>query len=249
MNRGGPALYLPKNYSAWNLIGTDQRKNLSLVMQSFYFSNDDNVKSYGFDPSITWRPRKNLQLTADISYNYLDDTWAWIGSGEDNHGEEQYFWASMEQNTFSFTLRVDFTLTNKLSFQYYAQPYFTAGEYFDYKRVDDSDNADFDKRFEVLGDRMVFNNDNDEYDVDYNNDGNTDYSFGGQTNFNYKQFRSNFVLRWEYSTGSVAYLVWSQGYTDYRTFQTFDFGNDINQLFSGISDNVLMLKISQSLSL
>ena len=249
MNRGGPSMFLPKNNSFWGRINTDQRKNLNLAMMGFYFKNNDNVKGIGIDPSITWRPLKNLQLTADISYNHLDDTWAWIGSSEDNNGDEQYFWSSMLQNTLSFTLRVDFTLTNKLSIQYYAQPYFTAGEYFDYKRVNDADNADFNKRFESLGNRMTYNENTDEYDVDYNNDNETDYSVGGQTNFNYKQFRSNFVLRWEYSTGSVAYLAWSQGFTDYQTFQPFDFGNDVNQLFSGTSNNVLMLKISQSLSL
>ncbi len=249
MNRGGPALYIPNSSAIWTLVGTDQRKNLSALIMGFVFDNDDNVKSIGLEPSITWRPRQNLQLTADISYNFLDDTWAWIGSTEDNNGNDQYFWASMKQKTISFTLRADFTLTNKLSFQYYAQPYFTAGEYFDYKRVNDADNANFDKRFEMMNDRMNYNKNDGEFNIDYNNDGQTDYSFSGQTDFNYKQFRSNFVLRWEYSTGSVAYLVWSQGYTNYQSFLPFNFGNDINKLFSGVSDNVFMIKVSQSLSL
>jgi hypothetical protein len=48
--------------------------------------------------------------------------------------------------------------------------------------------------------------------VDENGDGVTDYSFG-QPDFNFVQFRSNLVARWEYKAGSELFLVWSQGNT------------------------------------
>ncbi|PIS27678.1 MAG: hypothetical protein COT43_09180 [Candidatus Marinimicrobia bacterium CG08_land_8_20_14_0_20_45_22] len=80
-------------------------------------------------------------------------------------------------------------------------------------------------------------------------DGITDYSFRGQEDFNYKQFRSNLVLRWEYMTGSVVYFVWSQCLTDYETFKRFDLPKDTKRLFGSIGDNVLMVKISQLLTL
>ncbi|MCK9560331.1 MAG: DUF5916 domain-containing protein, partial [Candidatus Marinimicrobia bacterium] len=79
-------------------------------------------------------------------------------------------------------------------------------------------------------------------------DGNPEYTFNGQPDFNYKQFRSNLVIRWEYMTGSVMYLVWSQGFTNYELFRSFNFGKDTQTLFNGISDNVFMIKISQMLT-
>ncbi len=249
MNRGGPALFLPKNFNVWTYIRTDQRKDINLRLMGFYFKNDDNVTSIGFRPSITWRPRQNLQFTTDINFNKLNDTWAWIGSATDNNGKEQYFWSSMIQKTFSITLRADLTITRNLSFQYYAQPYFTAGEYFDFNRVNDALNPNYNERFEQLNDDIYFDNENDEYVIDRNGDNTPDYTFSGQTDFNYKQFRSNFVLRWEYLTGSVAYFVWSQGFSNYETFKPFDLGNDLHTLFNGISDNVIMFKISQSINL
>jgi hypothetical protein len=71
-----------------------------------------------------------------------------------------------------------------------------------------------------------------------------EYTFGGQIDFNYKQFRSNFVLRWEYSSGSTFYLVWSQGFTDYRSLGNFEFNRDIQDLFGAPGDNVVMVKMS-----
>ena len=43
-------------------------------------------------------------------------------------------------------------------------------------------------------------------------DGKIDYTFG-KPDFNFVQFRSNLVARWEYKPGSELYLVWSQGST------------------------------------
>jgi hypothetical protein len=48
--------------------------------------------------------------------------------------------------------------------------------------------------------------------VDENGDGVPDYSFD-KPDFNFVQFRSNLVVRWEYNPGSEFYLVWSQGNT------------------------------------
>jgi hypothetical protein len=39
-----------------------------------------------------------------------------------------------------------------------------------------------------------------------------DYRFD-KPDFNFVQFRSNLVARWEYKAGSELYLVWSQGNT------------------------------------
>ena len=63
--------------------------------------------------------------------------------------------------------------------------------------------------------------------IDENDDGQTDYSFG-KPDFNFVQFRSNFVVRWEYIAGSELYLVWSQGSEFYSEAQT-DLGTDLGR--------------------
>jgi len=218
-------------------------------MFGMYYVNDDNSKRWNIEPEVTWRPRQNIQFSGNLSYVDNHSAWAWIGSAEDENGATQYIWSALDQKTIRLTLRTDLTLTPTLSIQYYAQPFFTAGDYYDLMRVDDPYAKDFDKRFEMFGDRISYNEDNSEYEVDRNLDGVAEYTFAGNVDFNYKQFRSNLVLRWEYKTGSSLFLVWSQGFTDYETFQPFEFGRDAGTLFDTDGDNVLMIKISHMLNL
>ena len=49
----------------------------------------------------------------------------------------------------------------------------------------------------------------DKYSVDENGDSTFDYGFD-KPDFNFGQFRSNFVIRWEYIPGSTLFLVWTQ---------------------------------------
>ena len=248
-NRGGPAIYVPPYWNVWSYINSDGRDKLFAQIFGFYFTNSDNVHGYEVDPSVTWRPRQNLQLSADLSLNYLDDTWAWIGKANDENGQRQYIWAQLHQKVAALTIRTDFTITPNLTVQYYAQPYLTSGKYFDLMRLVDAHSSRYHQRFEKYGDQISYDHSNGEYVVDKGKDGSVDYTFSGEENFNYKQFRSNLVLRWEYRTGSALYLVWSQGFTDYETFQPFNVGRDLRRLFQTNGDNVLMIKVSQLLTL
>jgi len=248
-NRGGPMMRTPKNWNYWGHISSDGRKKVELEILGFYFKNEDNVTGWQLEPEVTWRPRQNIQFSGTLEYGHFQDTWAWIGKAEDENGDKQYIWSSLDQKTVSLVLRTDLTLTPTLSIQYYAQPFFTAGEYFDLMKVNDPYAKDYDQRFDKFGNQISYNDDSGEYEVDKNLDGIADYSFSGDVDFNYKQFRSNLVLRWEYQTGSALFLVWSQGFTDYEEFQPFGIDRDARTLFNTNGDNVLMIKVSHMLNI
>ncbi len=248
-NRGGPLLRTPDNLNYWVYVNTDSRKKLQFYVEGWHYLDRDKSNSYGFSPSVTWRPRQNLQFSVSTNYEKMNDTWSWIGVAELDNQDDEYIWSKMKQHTLSIVIRTDVTLTPTLSFQYYAQPFFTAGNYYDYMRVADSYAKDYNQRYEQLGDRIYYNEDWGEYIVDMNLDGDMDYSFGGNVDFNYKQFRSNLVMRWEYKTGSTLFLVWSQGFTDYEEFQPFGFNRDAKTLFNTDGDNVFMIKVSHMLNI
>jgi hypothetical protein len=86
------------------------------------------------------------------------------------------------------------------------------------------------------------------YNVDENADGLADYSFDNP-NFNFLQFRSNLVIRWEYRPGSVLYLVWSQGRTGYDQSGRFAFGDGFHNLFDIHPGNVFLIKFSYCFTL
>ena len=67
------------------------------------------------------------------------------------------------------------------------------------------------------------------------------YTFG-DPDFNFLQFRSNMVLRWEYLPSSTLFVVWSQGVTgnaDPATDVIAALGND---LFGDGVQNTFLLK-------
>ena len=62
--------------------------------------------------------------------------------------------------------------------------------------------------------------------------------------FNFQQFRSTLVLRWEYMPGSLIYLVWSQGRNQGAGGGELALVDDLENLFQQEANNVFMLKIS-----
>jgi len=63
--------------------------------------------------------------------------------------------------------------------------------------------------------------------------------------FNFKQFRSNVVFRWEYRPGFALFVVWSQGRQRSTGIEgTRSFGGDMNELFNLRPDNRFLVKLS-----
>ena len=62
--------------------------------------------------------------------------------------------------------------------------------------------------------------------------------------FNVKEFKSNFVARWEYKPGSTLFIVWSQGRNGYDPNGEFDLGRDMNDLFDVQPHNIFLIKFS-----
>ena len=147
------------------------------------------------------------------------------------------------------TVRLDYTLTPTLSIQLYAEPFLTAGIYRNYKEVVNPLADSYKRRFRTFKDNeLIYHEEDEYYDVDQDGDGKPEYDFG-KKDFNYKQYRSNLVVRWEYRPGSVLYLVWSQGYNDWTSDGRFRFGKDVNNLFSSNVENIFMIKASYLLDI
>lgn len=73
--------------------------------------------------------------------------------------------------------------------------------------------------------------------------GAADYAFANP-DFNFREFRSNLVLRWEYVPGSALYVVWSQGRTSVLGDGSFDLGRGFDDLFGLHPHNVFLVKFS-----
>ena len=79
--------------------------------------------------------------------------------------------------------------------------------------------------------------------IDENGDQITDYSFSNP-DFNFLQFRSNLVLRWEYTPGSEIFLVWTQSTTSTTDPEKGIFSSLTDDLFSEKINNIFLMKFT-----
>ena len=155
----------------------------------------------------------------------------------------------IDQKTLGITFRMNYSLTPNLSFQYYGQPFISAGRYSNFKRVTNPRADRFADRFHTFsGGDVNYDATGDEYLFDENLDGTTDYTIGNP-NFNFRQFRSNFVMRWEYTPGSTLFLVWAQERTGFSGAGNFSVKDDLNALFNVYPSNIFLVKFNRWFSI
>ncbi len=250
---GGPAIKTDSRINFWAHLSSDDRKDVNV---SFFVNKGENGSDThwsGFSPNINWRPTQNFSFSANIGYNQMHDSWAFWSDYEAledlQTGQNDYLMVEMDQTTISATIRLDLTLTPNLSIQYYGSPFITAGKYNNFKKLINPDGEKFTDRF-LEYDQSVqqYDSQNEVWEIDYDSDGIVNYEMSN-LDFNYKQFNSNLVIRWEYKTGSALYLVWSQGASDYIENGAFNYSKDLKNLFKADIENVVLLKFSYLLNI
>jgi hypothetical protein len=241
--RGGPSLYWPSGDSAWLFIQTDSRKKVRFSLSgSTSHRGDGDLSSWSVSPSLTIIPGPAFNVSLAPSYSRYHSILQYIGTTAFGN-ESRYIFGTIEQETLALTLRLTYCLTPDLTIQFYGMPFVSAGAYRDFKRIVNSRSKAADERYRLFGGDAVLDPAAPAYRVDENRDGLVDYSFGAP-DFNFRQFRSNLVLRWEYIPGSSLYVVWSQGRTGFLPTGAFDVGQDLRSLFDTHPENVFLVKFS-----
>ena len=247
--RGGPALRVPGDWNNWAFISTDERKKL--VFEVFTFSNWGDInhsRFFSIGLEIRYRPFTALSLSFEPSYNKGRRDLQYVET-LDFKGEDRYIISTLNSDILSADFRINLSLTPDLSIQYWGQPFIFAGDYSTFKRITDPMAENYNDRFHIFNGNEIFYNSNDEiYEIDENRDGIIDYSFDNP-NFNFFEFRSNLVARWEYIPGSTIYLVWSQGRTGDNSIGEFNFRRDLDELYSIVPHNIFLIKVSYRISM
>ena len=241
--RGAGSLRRPSGLG-WNYyIISDSRKKLYSQLDLFSFWGTDNtmrVKNIGL--TLFYVPIDAFNIS--LSGNY-ESYWRRQDQFVENtsfNGVPRTVVAQVDQKTISFTARMSYNITPDLTIQYYGQPFLTRPLYRNFAYVTDALNKDYRNRFTAYNDNQLSFN-NGTYSVDEDEDGIPDYNFQ-QPDFNFVQFRSNLILRWEYRRGSEFYFVWSDGNTA-DAFDDLDspvFRSLTKNAFSGNSRNSFLVK-------
>ncbi|HEX8316328.1 MAG TPA: hypothetical protein VF609_15100 [Flavisolibacter sp.] len=192
--------------------------------------------------SVTLQPIDALRISLSGSYSYYFRKQDQFVSNVNYNNVLRSVVGEVKQKTVRFTGRVTYNITPDLTLQYYGQPFITRPLYSNFAYVSNPLAKQYNDRFTVYQPNQI-RNDNGAFLVDENSDGVTDYSFS-KPDFNFVQFRSNLVMRWEYKPGSEFYLVWSQSNTAdaFNELDTPIFSSLFNNAFAEQSRNSFLVK-------
>ena len=219
-SRGGPAVRRDASANFWAGWEGDGR-NRATPFLWFGAGRSDEGKShfYYVEPQVNIRASSRLEVRVGAFYESSVNDNQFRGNISDPGGTHHTF-ARLDQSTLSLTSRLNFTASPTLSLQFYAQPFISTGTYTDWRELSSPRADAYDDRYAA-------------------------YDGGDPGGFNFKQFQSNTVLRWEYRPGSTLFLVWSQGRSAFDSQASeFDFSRDTRDLFRQHPDNTFLVKAS-----
>jgi hypothetical protein len=230
--RGGPALVDPPRSTAVVDVVGDPRRAF-VPHATIEYDRDDQGRSNGYGAQLdgTWHIRSNLDVSlAAYAFNTHYAEFYYREFGDATSDTAHYTVARLDLPTRSLTARLNYTLTPVLTLQWYGQTYISRGAYDDVREIADARSPDWGARFRPYGDDAVRANP------------------GG---IDFKQLRSNTVVRWEYRPGSALFVVWSQG-RDLNGNAPSSLGlwpgRDLRDLFSLRPQNTVSVKLSYWMS-
>lgn len=235
--RGGPMFRRDASWGGWGGFRSDSRKSLRVNVGANWRARPESGSwAWGANVRLHWRPSPSMTLSAGPFMRLRSEDLQWVG----RFGGEvpRYLFGELRQATAGAEARASWTFTPTLSLQVYAEPFVSAGEYGEFKRIADPRAEVYEDRYDLLPSSVAANG---RIEADVDGDGSPE-SFRNP-DFNVKQFRSNVVLRWEYQPGSSLFVAWSQGRDHYAQTGDFSLG-DVGTLFEEPSEDVFMVKMS-----
>lgn len=240
--RGGPRWRWSEENFAYLFFGSDSRKKMSFTLgyvNSQAAQNNFSLKRYVL--RLSYQPFDAFNLSVSSEYEENPNKTQYV-TEENYSGTARYITGSIDQKTFSTSIRFNYSLNPNLSIQYYGEPFISRGTYSGFNFVNNPIAKKLEERVTMFSENQISKaTSNDAYLIDENIDGTVDYQIENP-DFSYVQFRSNLVLRWEYIPGSEIFLVWSQGVVGAGN-PNETLGKNLNrQILDQQKDNTFLLK-------
>ncbi len=247
--RGGPGLAYPAGTSWWGGFYSDSRKRIRLETDADgWFEDETDGWNFGLYPTILVRPSGRLDMSVGPSLRRNQVAWQYVAQPSAG-GQVHYVFGELDQTTVALTLRLSYAFTRNLSLQVYGQPFVSAGTYASFKEVTALRAERFRERFhDYSAGEISYDAASQAYNVDTNGDAIPDFSFTNP-DFNFKQFRSNVVVRWEYRPGSALFAVWGDERTAFDTDGSFAISRDSRRLLDADATDVFLVKLNYWLDL
>ena len=235
--RGGPALRLANRYPLYCYFETPAGRPLQFKFTGEASTSDEaGALTLRSAPGVEWKPvdRFRAGFTVDYSRERQPTQYAGVATGG---ASPVYVMGHLDQQILAGTCKMNVNFNPAVSLSYYGGPFVTTGHYDQFKAVAHPRAASTADRYDALSSQSAASG---HYEADYRGA----HLEWNDPDFNWREFKSNLVLRWEYRPGSSVYCVWSQYRSDAADIGGFSAAPQYERLFSAHPDNTLLIKLS-----
>jgi hypothetical protein len=182
-----------------------------------------------------------LVISAEPRYVRRRDSRQFIDSFNDGREAtfgSRYVFGFIDRSEIAAALRANYSFTPDLNLELYAEPFASSGRYFEIGELAAPRTNDLLVYGEDVG--TITRDEDGDYDVTI---GGESFSFDNP-DFDVLSFRSNLVLRWEWSPGSTLFLVWQQNRSEDDTQGELVSPGDLLDAFTADGDNIFAVKFT-----
>lgn len=245
--RGGYDMMMPSAVMFFGTLKSNQTKKITVQVLCSYETRSNNSASvFEFEPTLSVRPFKLLKIGVTANYIRNQDDLQYVATTDTWADGKRYILGTISQKTLGLIFRADLNLTPEFSIQYYGSPFVSRGVYSDLKRVTNPSSKEYGNRFAVYQNPLLVN---DVYTLSDFDGGTPEVYTIGNPDFNFHQFRSNLVAKWEYRLGSFIYLVWSTEKTGNNSSSASSLGESYRMLRNIFPKNIFLIKLNYWFSL
>jgi hypothetical protein len=224
-------------------VETDSRKRVELSTNPFYQWFTDGARAWFANLNVRVQPASNVEFTVGPAYEYFESRAQFVRSFNDTSANHFYdkrvVFADLEQTEVSMNTRLNVTFTPTLTFELFAQPFISSGEYTNFKEFTAPRTIE---KVEFDAQQLTATSSGYALDPD-RNPSTTNFTFDNP-DFNARSLRGNAVLRWEYRPGSTLFVVWQQERSSSGNTGSFNFSRDRRALFEAHPRNIFLVKVN-----
>jgi hypothetical protein len=244
--RGGPLANRPSVTRWIGIVRSDVRKPFTGTLEYNLVADRAGSRNRYWDLQLSLRTSPRWNLAVGPRFQHVIQDAQYVSAivdplMTDTYGT-RYIFSHLDQRETSIVTRLNYTFTPDLSFELYAQPLVSNGDYGTPREFQRPRGYDFKTYGEDVGTIAL---EGDRYVIDPDGAGAAPSFTVPERSFTTRSLRGNAVLRWEYRPGSTLYVVWQQDRLNDERMEDFGTGRAFNSLFDGgRTNNVFAIKFS-----
>lgn len=211
--RGGPMLFEPYWKQFQLGYNSDFSRNFNYSLVCAVSESQFDARELQLYTTLVYRFSGSFEINFEPSFRLSSNTIQYIqtlANGNPLTNNKSYIFGNLDQVTLSVQLRLNYAITPDFTIEYYAEPFGSQGTYSKISELANASSYNFAK-----------------FETQREEDGSLQLKLNNRTHtisnpdFNILSFRSNLVLRWEWTRGSTMFLVWQQNMNNNMPNTTF----------------------------